>query len=164
MHLGYDNPHHASYFMDGIEERDLGVIMSEDVKWENSVLRQLSKVIKYLPTQSLRPWQQALVSRRVLRVSLLCIFFVNYGILITRVVSASKSLKERITLCVVRRTRRPTEKLTDLGNFLSLLRRGVGPTQYLSAVHLVTCRRNCDLIEVPVCPTFDFRLWRQMTL
>jgi len=39
MHLGYDNPHHASYFMDGIEERDLGVIMSEDVKWENSVLQ-----------------------------------------------------------------------------------------------------------------------------
>ena len=53
MHLGYDNPH-ASYFMDGnrlqvvSEERDLGVIMSEDLKWENSVLRQLSKVIKYL--------------------------------------------------------------------------------------------------------------------
>ena len=30
------------------KERDLGVIMSEDLKWENSVLRQLSKVIKYL--------------------------------------------------------------------------------------------------------------------
>jgi len=53
MHLGYDNPH-ASYFMDGnrpqvvSEERDLGVIMSDDLKWKNSVLRQLSKVIKYL--------------------------------------------------------------------------------------------------------------------
>ena len=37
---------HASYFMDGnrlqvvSEERDLGVIMSEDLKWENSVLRR----------------------------------------------------------------------------------------------------------------------------
>ena len=52
MHLSYDNPH-ASYFMDGnrlqvvSEEKDLGVIVSEDLKWENSVLRQLSKVIKY---------------------------------------------------------------------------------------------------------------------
>jgi len=39
MHLCYDD-HHASYFMDGnqlqvvCEERDLGVIMSEDLKWE----------------------------------------------------------------------------------------------------------------------------------
>jgi len=39
MHLGYDNPH-ASYVMDGnrlqvvSEERDLGVIMSKDLKWE----------------------------------------------------------------------------------------------------------------------------------
>ena len=52
MHLSYDNLH-ASYFMDGnrlqvvSEEKDLGVIVSEDLKWENSVLRQLSKVIKY---------------------------------------------------------------------------------------------------------------------
>ena len=41
------------FFMDGnrlqvvSEEKDLGVIVSDDLKWENSVLRQLSKVIKY---------------------------------------------------------------------------------------------------------------------
>ena len=39
MHLGYDS-HHASYFIDDnrlqvvSEERGLGVIMSEDLKWE----------------------------------------------------------------------------------------------------------------------------------
>ena len=55
------------------------------------------------------------MSRRVLRVSLLCIFFVNYGILITRVVSASKSLKERITLCDVRRTRVVADIIAGLG-------------------------------------------------
>jgi len=53
MHLGYDNPH-ASYFMDGnrlqvvSEERDLGVIMSEDLKLEKQcvvVVKQGNKML-----------------------------------------------------------------------------------------------------------------------
>ena len=46
MHLGYNNPK-ADYVMDGSvlqcvsEEKDLGVIVSDDFKWEkNNVVRQ----------------------------------------------------------------------------------------------------------------------------
>ena len=51
MHLGYDNPH--AIFMDGnrlqvvSEERDLGVIMSEDLKWEKqcvAAVKQSNKI------------------------------------------------------------------------------------------------------------------------
>lgn len=53
MHLGYDNPH-ASYFMDGnrlqvvSEERDLGVIMSEDLKWEKQCVAAVKQGNKIL--------------------------------------------------------------------------------------------------------------------
>jgi len=42
MHFGYNN-RKTDYFMDGVnlehvtEEKDLGVIISDDLKWENSV-------------------------------------------------------------------------------------------------------------------------------
>jgi len=45
MHFGYNNKK-ADYFMDGVnfkhvtEEKDLGVIISDDLKWENSVVVQ----------------------------------------------------------------------------------------------------------------------------
>ena len=47
MHFGYNNPH-ADYDMQGIylesvfEEKDLGVTMSNDLKWE----KQCSEVVK----------------------------------------------------------------------------------------------------------------------
>ena len=56
MHLGYDNPH-ASYFMDGkfgnrlqevSEERDLGVIMSEDLKSEKQCVAAVKQGNKIL--------------------------------------------------------------------------------------------------------------------
>ena len=53
MHLGYDNPH-ASYFMDSdrlqvvSEERDLGVIVSEDLKWEKQCAAAVKQGKKYL--------------------------------------------------------------------------------------------------------------------
>jgi len=45
MHTGYNNMK-AEYFMDGVklehvnEEKDLGVFISEDFKWENSAVDQ----------------------------------------------------------------------------------------------------------------------------
>jgi len=45
MHFGYNN-RKADYLMDGVnlehvtEEKDLGVIISEDLKWENSIVVQ----------------------------------------------------------------------------------------------------------------------------
>ena len=53
MHLGYDNPH-ASYFMDGNrlqvvnEQRDLGVIISEDLKWEKQCVAAVKQGNKIL--------------------------------------------------------------------------------------------------------------------
>ena len=51
MHFGYNYPH-ADYDMQGIylesvfEEKDLGVTMSNDLKWENSVVRLRRKQTK----------------------------------------------------------------------------------------------------------------------
>jgi len=45
MHIGHTNMM-AEYFMDGVrlehvsEEKDLGVIISDDLKWENSAVMQ----------------------------------------------------------------------------------------------------------------------------
>jgi len=45
MHIGYDNMK-AEYLMDGVElrhvnqEKDLGVIISEELKWKNSAVVQ----------------------------------------------------------------------------------------------------------------------------
>ena len=45
MHLGYNNPK-ADYVMNGSvlqsvsEEKDLGIIVSDDFKWENNAVRQ----------------------------------------------------------------------------------------------------------------------------
>jgi len=53
MHLGYDNPH-ASYCMDGnrlqvvSEERNPGLIMSEDLKWEKQCVAAVKQGNKIL--------------------------------------------------------------------------------------------------------------------
>jgi len=52
MHLGYNDPK-ADYVMDGSvlqcvsEEKDLGVIVSDEFKWENNVVMQWKKLIEY---------------------------------------------------------------------------------------------------------------------
>jgi len=49
MHLGYSNPR-VDYIMDGkrleslIEEKDLGVIVNEDLKWEKQCSYAISKL------------------------------------------------------------------------------------------------------------------------
>jgi len=53
MHIGYNNPK-VNYVLDVIqlqvvnEERNLGIIVSDDLKWENNVLLQLNKQTRYL--------------------------------------------------------------------------------------------------------------------
>jgi len=53
LHLGHNNPE-VHYNMETTqlqavhEERDLGIIVSADLKWENSVFLQLKKLTKYL--------------------------------------------------------------------------------------------------------------------
>ena len=54
MHLDSNNPS-ADYFMDAVqlqvvnEEKDLGVVVTDDLKWENQyVLLRLSRPIKFL--------------------------------------------------------------------------------------------------------------------
>ena len=53
MHLGYNNPH-ADYFMDTMqiqevhEERDLGVIVSDDLKWEKQCIAAVKQGNKVL--------------------------------------------------------------------------------------------------------------------
>ena len=52
LHLGYNNPE-VHYTMETTqlqavhEERDLEIIVSADLKWENSVFLQLKKLTKY---------------------------------------------------------------------------------------------------------------------
>jgi len=52
MHLGYNSPK-ADYVMDGSvlqsvsEEKDLGVIVSDDFKWEKQCCEAVKKLIKY---------------------------------------------------------------------------------------------------------------------
>jgi len=52
MHFGYNN-RKADYFMDAVtfehvtEEKDLGVIISEDLKWE----KQCSSAVSVRPTE-----------------------------------------------------------------------------------------------------------------
>jgi len=45
MHLGYNNPS-VDYFMDAVQlqvvyEEDLGVVVTDDLKWEINALQQL---------------------------------------------------------------------------------------------------------------------------
>ena len=53
IHVGYNNVK-AKYFMDGVklehvsEEKDLGVIISEDLKWEKQCSSAVSKANKIL--------------------------------------------------------------------------------------------------------------------
>ena len=53
IHIGYDNMK-AEYFMDGVklehvnEEKDLGVIISEDLKWEKQCSSAVSKANRIL--------------------------------------------------------------------------------------------------------------------
>ena len=53
MHLGFNN-FHATYSIDGLqlqtvsEEKDLGVIMSDNMKWEKQYHLQRSKPIEFL--------------------------------------------------------------------------------------------------------------------
>jgi len=52
MHLGYNNPK-ADYVVDGSvlqsvsEEKDLGVIVSDDFRWEKTTLWGSKKLIEY---------------------------------------------------------------------------------------------------------------------
>ena len=53
MHVGYNNPH-VEYAMEGVkletvsEEKDLGVIISEDLKWEKQCSAAVEKFIRQL--------------------------------------------------------------------------------------------------------------------
>jgi len=53
MHLGYNNPK-VNYVVDATqlqvvsEERDFGIIVSDDLKWKNSIMLQLNKQTRYL--------------------------------------------------------------------------------------------------------------------